>query len=147
MNNLECVVATLVRHREARGWTDDAVATDVLAQLGLDVAGDAAHATPAVDPSLVTEDEVVAAETAAQEAVDKAKAARDALNAQVEAEARTKEREAADQANAATDARKAALAESKGAAEHPDRPAMHADDLGERHPSGVSQERGKRDRR
>jgi hypothetical protein len=82
MNNLEAVIATLFRHREARGWTDEAVAADVLAQLGLDPAGEATHATPAVDPNLITEDEVVAAETAAQEAVDKAKAARAALEAQ-----------------------------------------------------------------
>jgi hypothetical protein len=85
MTNLECVIAVLISHREARRWTDEAVAHDLLAQLGLDAAGDAKNAVTPVDPSLVTEAEVVAAETAAQEAADKAKAARDALDAQHEA--------------------------------------------------------------
>lgn len=82
MTNLECVVAVLASHREARGWTDEAVALDLLAQLGLDSAGEAKNATPAVDPTLITEDEVLAAENAAKEATDKAKAAREALDAQ-----------------------------------------------------------------
>lgn len=35
MTNLECVVATLEAHREARQWADHAVALAVLARLGL----------------------------------------------------------------------------------------------------------------
>lgn len=85
MTNLECVVAVLTSHREARKWTDEAVAHDLLAQLGLDATGGAAHAAPVVDPSLVTEAEVVAAETVAKEARAKAMAARNALEAQAEA--------------------------------------------------------------
>ena len=79
--NLECVIAVLAGHREARQWTDEAVAADLVAQLGLDPAGEAKNAKPVVMPG-ITEDEVVAHETAAKEAADKAKAARDALNAQ-----------------------------------------------------------------
>lgn len=82
MNNQECVVAVLASHREARQWTDEAVAIDLLAQLGLDPQGDAAHASPIINQSTITEDEVVAAENAAKEATDKAKAAREALNNQ-----------------------------------------------------------------
>jgi hypothetical protein len=92
MTNLEAVIAVLVTHREARRWTDQAVAIDLLAQLGLEVGGDAAHATPLVDPG-ITEDEVVAAEKVAQEAFDKAKAARAALDA-----AKAKTNPGADQA-------------------------------------------------
>jgi hypothetical protein len=36
MNNLECVISVLERHREARRWADEAVARDLLAALGLD---------------------------------------------------------------------------------------------------------------
>ena len=79
--NLECAVSVLSGHREARQWTDEAVAADLVAQLGLDPAGEAKNAKPVVMPG-ITEDEVVAHETAAKEAADKAKAARDALNAQ-----------------------------------------------------------------
>jgi hypothetical protein len=82
MTNLECTIAILASHREARRWTDEAVALDVLAQLGLDPAGDAAHASPIINPQQITEDEVVAAEAAAKEAADKARAAREALGAQ-----------------------------------------------------------------
>ncbi|MGD0110158.1 MAG: hypothetical protein ABSC06_40020 [Rhodopila sp.] len=108
MTNLECALAVLVKHREARGWQDEAVALDLLAQLGLDAAAEAANAAPVVDPSLVSEAEVVAAEAAAKAAADKARAARDALNAQTEAEAKAHADVAADQAKAATDAREAA---------------------------------------
>lgn len=82
MNNQECVVAVLASHREARQWNDETVAIDLLAQLGLDPQGDAAHASPIINQSTITEDEVVAAENAAKEATDKAKAAREALDAQ-----------------------------------------------------------------
>jgi hypothetical protein len=82
MTNLECVMYALAKHREARQWSDEAVALDLLAQLGVDPGGDAAHAAPLVDPSLVTEDQVVAAERTAQEALEKAKNARAALDAQ-----------------------------------------------------------------
>lgn len=88
MTNLECALAVLVKHREARGWQDEAVALDLLAQLGLDAAAEAANAAPVVDPSLVSEAEVVAAEAAAKAAADKATAARDALAAQTEAAAK-----------------------------------------------------------
>ncbi len=46
MTNLECTVAVLAKHREARQWTDEAVAAELVAQLGLDPAGDAKNATP-----------------------------------------------------------------------------------------------------
>ncbi len=46
MNNMECAIAVLASHRAARQWTDEAVAAEMLAQLGLDPAGVAAHATP-----------------------------------------------------------------------------------------------------
>lgn len=98
MTNLECAIAVLMSHREARGWTDEAVALDLLGQLGVEAAGEAVHATPVVDPSLVTEAEVVAAEATAQEAVDKATSARAALIAQTAAGARRAD-VAADEAN------------------------------------------------
>lgn len=81
VTNMEATVAVLAAHREARMWNDEAVATDLVAQLGLDPAGTAAHAKPVVMPG-ITEDEVLAHEAAAKEAVAKAKAARDTLNAQ-----------------------------------------------------------------
>jgi hypothetical protein len=86
MNNHEAVVAVLRRHREARAWTDEAAATEVLAQLGLDAGGEAKDATPAGDPSAVSEDEVTAHEQAAANAVQKAKEAREQLNQQQQAE-------------------------------------------------------------
>ena len=63
MTNLECAIAVLAKQREARRWTDEAVALDLLAQLGLDVAGEAKNAAPVIDPALI-EAEVVAAEAA-----------------------------------------------------------------------------------
>lgn len=84
--NAECAVAVLASHREARKWSDEAVALDLLTQLGLDPAGEAKNAAPIINASTITEDEVVAAETAAKEAADKAKAARDALNAQTQSD-------------------------------------------------------------
>lgn len=103
MNNHDCIVAVLVAHREARHWTDEEVAHDLVAQLGLDPVGDAANAKPVIMPG-ITEDEVVAHETAAQQAVDKARAAREALEAQKVGESQgdeavrrlTERREAAD---------------------------------------------------
>lgn len=82
MNNQECVIAVLASHREARQWADEAVALDLLAQLGLDPQGEAAHPSPVINASTITEDEVLAAENAAKEAAEKAKAAREALDAQ-----------------------------------------------------------------
>jgi hypothetical protein len=79
--NVECVVNVLAAHREARQWSDAAVATDLVAQLGLDPAGNAAKAAPVVPPG-ITEDEVLAHETAAKDAVAKAEASRAALKAQ-----------------------------------------------------------------
>jgi hypothetical protein len=81
MTNLECVVAILAAHREARMWDDAAVAADLVAQLGLKPDGNAANAKPVVAPG-ITEDEVKAHEAAAAEAVAKAKASREALIAQ-----------------------------------------------------------------
>jgi hypothetical protein len=76
ITNLECAIAVLAVHRGARDWTDEAVAADLLTQLGLDATGEATNARP------VTEDQVTAAEAAAKKATDKAKAARDRLNAE-----------------------------------------------------------------
>jgi hypothetical protein len=81
MNNLECVVSVLAAHREARMWNDVAVAADVVAQLELDPAGEAKNAKPVTMPG-ITEDEVLAHETAAKDAVAKAEAARAALEAE-----------------------------------------------------------------
>jgi hypothetical protein len=81
--NSEAVLNILASHREARRWTDTAVADDILRQLDLDPVGEAKNAAPVVDPG-ITEAEVVAHEAAAKEAVDKAKAARAALNAQTD---------------------------------------------------------------
>lgn len=55
MTNLECAILVLEKHREARQWTDNAVAVELLAQLGLDAAGEAVHATLAVDPAVNAE--------------------------------------------------------------------------------------------
>jgi hypothetical protein len=86
MNNRQCVVNLLLAHRQAMRWTDEAVADDVLRQLDLDPEGEAKNATP-VFAGGITEDEVVAHETAAQAAVDKATAARAQLKRQNEPEA------------------------------------------------------------
>jgi hypothetical protein len=82
MKILDCVIATLLRHREARHWSDAAVAADLVGQLGLDPGGEAANPTSVVDPSLVTDDQVVAAEAAADKAGREAGDLRSALNAQ-----------------------------------------------------------------
>ena len=108
MNNMECVVAVLVAHREARHWTDEAVAMDLVAQLGIDPVGEAKNAKPVV-ASGITEDEVMAHEAAAKEAVAKATAAREALNAQAEEEDKAKVDAAEEQAKAAAVQREAEL--------------------------------------
>ena len=82
ITNTEATVAVLEKHREARAWSDSAVATDLLKQLGLDPKGEAKHAAPVINPDQVTVDEVTAAEDAAKKATDKAKALRAALTAQ-----------------------------------------------------------------
>jgi hypothetical protein len=101
MNNHEAVVATLARHREARQWSDDAVARDLMQQLDLNPTGEASKARLLVDPALITEDEVVAHETAAKVAHQKATEARAKLNGQVADEAKAKADVSADQARAA----------------------------------------------
>jgi hypothetical protein len=108
MNNMECIVAVLTAHREARSWTDEAVAMDLVAQLDLDPVGEAKNAKPVVAPG-ITEDEVLAHEAAAKEAVAKATAAREALNAQAEEEDKAKVDVAEEQAKAAAAQREAAL--------------------------------------
>lgn len=91
--NRECVVATLASHRQAGQWTDESVADDLVAQLGLRPDADAKNAKPIVDPSLMSEDEVIAAEAQAKEVSDKAKAARATFDAQ-RRDAQQAEREA-----------------------------------------------------
>lgn len=87
MTNYDAVVAILRTQREARQWTDEAVATDLCTQLGLDPQGEATHATVSSgDPQAVTEDDVTAHEQAAYNAQQKAKEARAELNAQQQAE-------------------------------------------------------------
>lgn len=113
MNNLDCAIAVLAAHREGRQWDDRAVAMDMLAQLGLKPDGDAKNAVVPVPPG-VTEDEVLAHEAAAKEAVDKAAAARAELNARLAAEDQAKADVAADQAKAAEDAREAAAKDAAG---------------------------------
>jgi hypothetical protein len=73
MNNRECALAVLTKHREARTWTDEAVADELLAQLDLDPAAVAEKA------SLVTEEQAAAAEAAAKAAADKATSLRQAV--------------------------------------------------------------------
>jgi hypothetical protein len=82
MTNLELIVALLERHRYARAWDDTAVGRDLLERFGLDPAGVAANPLVVGDPNAVTEDEVVAAELAAHDAVKLAADKRAALNAQ-----------------------------------------------------------------
>jgi hypothetical protein len=146
MTNLQAITAILAAHREARRWTDDAVAADLVAQLGLDPAADAKNAAPVIQPG-ITEAEVVAHEHAAMDAVDKAMGARAALTIQAEvaakadadakdkadvtakieaeskakadAQAKAKADVAADQAKLAADEAKAAAAERQAALETP----------------------------
>jgi hypothetical protein len=125
MNNRECVVNVLASHREARQWTDEAVADDLLRQLDLDPEGEAKNAAPVVDPG-ISEDEVRAHEEAAKQATDKARAAREAFDAQ-------REGREGDKAKAEADAREA----ERVSAEHGD-PAMgQAHPAGEEHPGAL----------
>jgi hypothetical protein len=107
MNNMECVVGTLARHREARMWSDDAVAADLLAQLGLKPDAEAKNAIEPPDPDVMAEHEVAAFELAAKEASDKATAARQAVMAKAADEAKAKADEAAATAKATQDAARA----------------------------------------
>ena len=111
--NLEATLTVLKRHRDARAWSDTSVANDLLQQLGLDPAHVAANAAPPPPPPGVTEAEVVAHEAAAKAATDKAVAARTALLAQHELEAKAKAQAAADQAAAAKAKADAAKAHAK----------------------------------
>lgn len=61
ITNLACTLAVLEKHREARAWTDLAVASELLAQLGLDPNAEAAHTTLVVDPVAVTADQAAPA--------------------------------------------------------------------------------------
>ena len=101
MNNTECAVAVIARHREARTWTDVAVAANLLAELGLDPNGNAAHATANVDARRVTEDQVAAAEGVAHQHAETAAALRARLDEQ-EAPARAAEAETKRQRDLAT---------------------------------------------
>jgi hypothetical protein len=92
--NQQAAVNVLEVHRTSGTWTPETVAADLLAQLSLDPGAPAKNAKPIHDPNAITEDEVVAHETAAQIATDKAKAARAELEAQKKA--------AADEAKAAS---------------------------------------------
>lgn len=49
MKYLEVAIAVLAAHREARRWSDEAVAADLLAKLGLDASGEVVAATPLPD--------------------------------------------------------------------------------------------------
>ena len=102
VTNLECTVHVLAVHREARGWTDESVAADLLEQLGLDPAGRAKNAAPIPNPDAISEDSVVALENAAKEAAEKAKQARADYKAQQEAEAAENEPAPKEQASRST---------------------------------------------
>lgn len=120
MNNHDCICAVLAAHREARAWDDESVARDLVAQLGLDPVGEAKNARPVVAAG-ISEEEVVAQEAAAQQAVDKAKAAREALSAQAEEDAKAQVDVAGQQADAlkaknAADAERMAKAQGLGLA-------------------------------
>jgi hypothetical protein len=132
MNNMECIVAVLASHREARAWNDEAVAMDLVAQLGLDPVGDAKNARPVV-PVGITEEEVAAHEAAAQLALDKAKAARAELNARAQEEANAAAAVAATQADALK-ASMAADAEAKQAAYAQERAAATMTDIAPHEP-------------
>lgn len=83
MNNLDCVMNAIEAHRIGGQWTNEAVARDILGQLGLDTNAEAKNAAPPLpDPNIVTEDEVAQAELAAKQAQDKADEARAKLAAQ-----------------------------------------------------------------
>ncbi len=67
--NMECVVAVLAGHRAARTWTDEAVATEILKQLGLKPDAVATNAVPQV-VARVTDDQIMAAEAAREKATN-----------------------------------------------------------------------------
>ena len=50
MSNFDYAVDVLFRHREARQWTDEAVARDLLARFGIDPAGDVDAVPPVEAP-------------------------------------------------------------------------------------------------
>lgn len=116
MNNMDCVVSTLARHREARMWDDGVVAADLLAQLGLKPDADAKNAIEPPDPDVMSEEEVIVLEAAAKEAADKATAARQAIMAKAAEEAKAKADEAAATAKAAQAARDAKAKDDEAAA-------------------------------
>lgn len=82
MNNLDCTLSILEAHRNARAWSDSAVANDLLNQLGLDPKADAANPAPVVDPE---EAEVAMAEAHAKDVMARAMAARAKLDAKEKA--------------------------------------------------------------
>lgn len=127
VNNYDCAVAVLAAHRAMMNWTDEDVARDLVAQLGLDPVGEAKNARPVVAAG-ITEDEVLAHEAAAQAAVDKAKAARAELDAQAQEEANAKAEAAATQAEALK-ASMAADAEAKQQAYAQERAAATMTDV------------------
>jgi hypothetical protein len=61
VNILECITTILATHREARRWTDDVVAADIVARLGLDPAAVAMDAKARADAAAA---EVAAARAA-----------------------------------------------------------------------------------
>ena len=73
MNNLACTMGIILKHREARDWSDSAVAMDLLNQLGLDTMGEAKNPAPVADPM---EAEVEKAEANAKVATETAKTLR-----------------------------------------------------------------------
>lgn len=103
MNNLECATGVFAAHREARAWDDKAVATDLLAQLGLDPTADAKKAEPAVDPNKVTQWEVDAAKASAMVLTDAADAKEAALKAEQAEQAKAEADAAEEKAKAAKD--------------------------------------------
>lgn len=71
MTNLDLATGILEKHRQARNWTDLAVAVDLLAQFGLDPAGTVGAVVveaPAAQPAAVAAPTAPAAQPAAAEA-------------------------------------------------------------------------------
>ena len=90
LNVLQAIVATLEKHRIARRWDNTVVAADLATELGLDPDSHAEHATAAIDPDRVSDDQVADAEAAAKRATDdaaKLRAKLDLQNAPAKAEA------------------------------------------------------------
>jgi hypothetical protein len=85
MNNRECVLAVLTKHREARAWDDGAVADDLLMQLDIDPTAEAKNATKVRADTDALAAEIAAAEVAAKEADDKVAALRSQLDAVLKA--------------------------------------------------------------